>query len=358
MKAEAKLLFEKSIASLTLAIELFNRPSELGRKDATLILLDHANEMFLKAAIVEKGGKLRDSKDENTHGFDKCVRIGLSDGGLQFLSEEQALTLQAVNGLRDAAQHHLVVVSEMLLYVHAQGTLTLVGDLAKSVFNVDLRERLPSRVLPVSTTAPTDLFTLFETELHEVAKLLAPGRRKRTEAKARLKPLAILSSTLQGSRTQPTARDLEELGQRVVAGESWEEIFPGIAGIGFTADGSGIDFALRITKREGVPTTLVPEGTPGAFVIGVRRVNELDFYNLSHTSLHQKLGITPNKLTALIQVHGIQDDPEFFKKLTIGGSVHKRYSPKALTELKSLVRTVDLESVWRKYREGVKARRP
>ena len=57
-------------------------------------------------------------------GFDKCVRIALRDGEILFIHDEQALTLQAVNGLRDAAQHHLIDVSELQLYIHAQSGVT------------------------------------------------------------------------------------------------------------------------------------------------------------------------------------------------------------------------------------------
>ena len=48
MKREVRLLKGKAAASLTLSIEHFNRPWDLGRGDAVLILLDHSFEMLLK----------------------------------------------------------------------------------------------------------------------------------------------------------------------------------------------------------------------------------------------------------------------------------------------------------------------
>ena len=59
------------------------------------------------------------------------MRKALSDGNIKFLTEEQALLLQAVNGLRDAAQHHLLDIGEPLLYFHAQAGLTLFRDLLR-----------------------------------------------------------------------------------------------------------------------------------------------------------------------------------------------------------------------------------
>ena len=138
MKAEARHLRDKAIASLLLAIELFNRPHEGGRVDSVLILLDHAFEMLLKASILQRGGRIRRRGESETLGFDACVRVGLSDARVKFLTEEQALTLQMLNGLRDAAQHHLITIEETQLYIHAQSAVTLFRDLLKSVFRQNL----------------------------------------------------------------------------------------------------------------------------------------------------------------------------------------------------------------------------
>lgn len=56
MKKEVKHLYNKSIDSLTLSIELFNRPNECARVHGVLIFMDHSFKMLLKAAIIHKGG--------------------------------------------------------------------------------------------------------------------------------------------------------------------------------------------------------------------------------------------------------------------------------------------------------------
>jgi len=58
MKREVKLLRKKAVESLLLCIEHFNRPSDVGRADAVLILLDHSFEMLLKACILHRGGRI------------------------------------------------------------------------------------------------------------------------------------------------------------------------------------------------------------------------------------------------------------------------------------------------------------
>jgi hypothetical protein len=201
VKKEARLLKEKSLNPLTLSIDHFNRHWDVGRTDAVLMLLDHSFEMFLKAAILHRGGRIRDAGEKNTIGFDACVRRALSTPKVQFLAEEQALTLQAINGLRDAAQHHLVDISEGHLYLQAQSGITPYRDLLKSVFGEELRGLLPDRVLPIATIAPLDPIALFTEEIQQVARLLSPGKRRRAEATARLPALSIV--TVPAARRKP-----------------------------------------------------------------------------------------------------------------------------------------------------------
>ena len=137
MKKEVKSLLNKATESLVLSVELFNRPSEQCRQTASLIFLDHSFEMLLKAAILHKNGKIRNNKDDkNTIGFDHCLRIAVSNGQMKFLTEEQAIVAQAINGLRDAAQHYILQISEQHLYVHMQSGVTLFSDILYSVFNL------------------------------------------------------------------------------------------------------------------------------------------------------------------------------------------------------------------------------
>nr|BAL57130.1 hypothetical conserved protein [uncultured prokaryote] len=324
MKREAKLLLNKACDSLVLAIELFNRPSDRGRVSGTLIMLDHAFEMFLKAAILHRGGRIRERRAKQTIGFDACVRRSLTDGSIKYLSEEQALLLQTINGLRDAAQHHLLDISEGQLYVHVQSGVTLFRDLLKSVFNQELATRLPTRVLPVSTSPPTDLATLFDSEIGEIKKLLMPGRRRRLEALARLRPLAILDATIQGEKGQPSDADLRRIGKEVSKCRTWTDIFPGAAAVEIVADGTGPSLSLRLSKKEGIPVQLVPEGTPGASVVAVKRVNELDFYSLGAKQLAEKFGLTIPKVVAVVDYLGLRQRSDCYKEIRIGKSVFKR----------------------------------
>lgn len=330
MKKEARLLLEKGINSLVLSVEHFNRPWDQGRTESVLVFLDHSFEMLLKAAILHRGGKIRERRAKQTIGFDACVRRALSDGNIKFLTKEQALTLQAINSLRDAAQHHLLVLSEQHLYLHAQGGLTLFRDLLKSVFDRDLSKELPQRVLPISTEPPSDIETLFETEVNHIRTLLKPGSRRRVEAFSQLRGIAILEGAIQGERIQPGMGDLRRISSRIKSGESWDKLFPGVAAIEFTAKGYGPSLDLRISKKGGIPVHIVPEGTRDAGVVAIKRVDELGFYNLSLTQIAGHVGLTPPKTLALIRHLDLQADPECFKQIAIGKAKFNRYSQKTL----------------------------
>lgn len=349
MKREAKLLLGKACDSLLLSVELFNRPHESGRVSGSLIQLDHAFEMLLKAAIVLRGGSIREKRARETIGFGACVRKGLSDGSLSFLNKNQALTLESINSQRDAAQHYLLEITENQLYLHMQSGLTLFRDLLKDIFNQDLATYMPKRVLPISITPPTDLINLFDSEIKEIKKLLQPGRRRQIEAESRIRPLAILDATIKGEKLQPSSSDLKRIGNKLNSGEDWTQVFTGVAAIDIIADGNGPTLSLRISNKEGIPIQLVPEGTANAAVVGVKRVNELDYYNLGAKKLAEKLNLTVPKTLAVINHLKIQSNADYFKEIPVDKTIHKRYSQKALEKIRKTLDEVPIEEIWTNY---------
>lgn len=341
------MLLERSTDSLVLAIEKFNCPWDRGRQEITLLLLDRAFELLLKAAILHRGGRIRETGEKETFGHDKCVRVCLSDKKVQCLSSEQAVTIQIINSLRDAAQHYMLQVSEQQLYLYAQAGLTLYADLLKSVFAATLSDHLPDRVLPVSTRPPKDLHAVVRAEFEDVKRLVAPGSRKHLEARARLRALAVIEASLHGERSQPSDAELEKVVAKIKAGDSWQKLFPRVASLGLSLEATDtVGVAIRLTKKEGQPVVLVPEGTPGATTVAIKRVNELDYYSLGLKDLATKLDLNQSKALALIRHLGLQERDDSFKVITIGGVVFKRYSRKALDVAREALKTLDMEKVW------------
>jgi len=348
MTKEVKALKNKAFNSLILSIECFNRPRDDGRPEAVLIFLDHAFEMLLKASILYKGGRIRQKGQNQTIGFDQCVRQALS-GADVFISNNDALTLQAINGLRDAVQHYILEISEQNLYIQAQAGLTLFREIHKRVFGRDLYPELPTRVLPLSTTPPADLDAVFDNEVKEVAKLLAPGKRNTYQANAKLRTLSIIDKALSGENQQPSDYEISKLAKKVKAGDTLDKLFPGVSAMSITAKGYGPSIDLRFTAKEGVPIHIVPEGTPGAQVVGIRKVNELDYYSLGTRGLAEKLNLTTPKTTAAVSVFGIKSDPEAYKTIVVGKTRFDRYSQKAIEILKVKLETKNIGAVWQEY---------
>lgn len=347
------MLLQRSTDSLVLAIERFNCPWDRGRQEVTLLLLDRAFELLLKAAILHKGGRIREKGEKETFGHDKCVRVCLSDGKVACISSEQALTIQVINSLRDAAQHYMLEVSEEQLYLYAQAGLTLFADLLGSVFSSSLAEHVPSRVLPVATRPPRDLHAIVKAEFEDVKDLVAPGSRRHIEARAKLRAIAVVEASLSGVRSQPGDSELEKVVARIKNGDSWQKLFPGVASLALTTETNGtVGVAIRLTRKEGQPVVLVPEGTPGATVVSVKRVNELDFYSLGLSDLAKKLGLNQSKALALVRHLGLQDRTDAFKAFAVGRSTFKRYSKVALEACREALKTVDMTKVWTLHRPG------
>jgi len=350
MKKGTRFLFDKSLDSLLLAIEHFNRPWDRGRPEAVLILLDRAFELLLKSIILHKGGKIREPGDRETIGHEKCVRKCITDEKVKCLTEVQGLTIQIINSFRDAAQHDIVELSERDLYTYSQAGVTLYRDLIRKELKEELKNYLPERVLPISTEPPKDLHTMIEADFKEIKALVKPGARRQIEAKTKLKALAIIESSLEGIRSQPTEHELQKLVKEVQSGRKWQDIFPGVASLELNMEGEGIGISIRISKREGEAVCLVPEGTPGATVLAVKRVNELDFYSLSLNDISKKLGITPPKVGALMHKLEICKSDDYYKTIKIGKSVFNRYSGKALDYLAKSLPRVDMDEVWVEYK--------
>jgi len=357
MKREVKILLDKSVASLLLSIELFNRPHDYARTCSVLILLDHSFEMLLKASILQKKGKIFDKETHHTIGFEKCLRIAVGDGNIRFLTDEQVLTLQIINSIRDAQQHYIIDVSENQLYLYVQSGFTLYRDILRSVFDKDLYENLPKRVLPISTTPPMSLEVLYDQEVEEIKRLLKGKSRKKSIAISKIKPLEILERSLQGDETPVQIHELKKKIENVQNQQDWRTIFPNVAAIEVIPDSSSPSVALRFTKKEGIPIHLVPEGTPGSFVVALKTVNELGFFNMSRNQLSEAIHQTKSKTDALIWYLELKKDLECSRVILIGKSIYFKYSFKAISKIKELLEKISIEEIWLKYQKNLKEKR-
>ena len=347
MKREAKVLLAKAADSLFLSIDHFNRPYDRGRHEAVLIFLDRAFELLLKSVIVHRGGKIRGERDNLTIGFDRCVRKCVSQNELKCLSEEEALTIQNINTLRGAAQHYWVDLSEQYLYLHAQSGLTLFGRILKELCGQTLKVHFPDRLLPISVSPPQTLAAVLDAEFADIRRLCSPKSRRRLQAAAKLRGLAILENSLAGERTQPSDSDLRRQITKIHQGLNWIDLFPGIATLRLETKGAGFNVSLRLTKGAGEPVRLVGEEDPNATIVGVRRVNELNYYNFGMKQLAAHVGLIQPRCLAVVRSLGLREDDDCFRIIRIGTQQYKRYSQRAMKKIQDELPRLDMVEVWR-----------
>jgi hypothetical protein len=361
VRKESRTLHAKAVDSLVLAVDHFNRAWDRGRTEAVLILLDRSFELLLKAIIVHRAGgsAIREPGREGmTLGFDPCLRKCLSDAKLKCLNEDDAVALQALNTLRDAAQHYMVEMAEDHLYVHAQSAVTLFGRLTDDIFGRPLADDIPRRILPVCAKVPSGIESMFDIEFADIKRLVSPGSRRRLDAKARLRAMAILQASLDGKRSQPSDGELDRIVKRINRGEDWRTIFPGVTTLTIEPDGTGPGLSIRITRNKGEAVRLVQESDADAAVVAVKRVNETDFYSLGLRDLAKKLGKSETRLLWFIRREKVQENPDFFKVITIGKSPFKRYSKPCYEMLRKRLAEVDLDALWNGRNAGLSENEP
>lgn len=356
MKRETRLLLQRAVDSLVVAIEHFNRSHDRGRPEATLILADHANEMLLKAAILEKGGRIRKRGAENTLGFEACVNLCLLDPKLKFLTIDEADSLRITNALRDGAQHHVILMSEQQLYIAVQSAATLFGDILERVFGRRLSDYVPQRVLPISTVPPQDFPTMMETETELIRGLIQGSSRRGPEARARMRTLALIDAALRQDPRHPTDIELnQKLNQ--LKGSDWTKVFPGAAALRLAVDGGGQPISLRISKTQGIPVRLVKEGDETATAIAVRKVDLLSYFNISSTELAKRVGLSAPRALAVIRYLKLQDDEDCYRTFQMGKVAFRRYSPRAVQRVTEALPGLDLVKIWKEFGSYAKPRK-
>ena len=349
IRKKSKLLLLRSIDSLRISIELFNRPFDLGRTEGVLLMLHHAFEMLVKAIIYQKTGKIREKGEHYNYTFRTCV-YKLKDP-LHAINDNQIMTLNTLDELRDCAMHDTIILSEDALYLHAQSAVTLFDDLISTEFDYKLNDFFPERVLPISTHPPSSIIAFLDKEFSYIYELISPGKRSKTEAISRLRPLIVMENNLSDSHTSTADYEVSKIVHKLGQGISWKELFPGVANLVMDSSGGGMTYSVRLTKGEGLPVRQLREGEDPEGAILYREVNLIDRYPFGAKNLDEKLGINNMRTTlAIIEELEIQNKPEYFKLFKIGSAEHKRYSNKGLIYIREKLSEVNLDEARDRYK--------
>lgn len=352
MRATARTLHGKALSSMRTAMTAFNSPSSDGRGTVVLLHLQHAFEMLLKAALVQGGAKVFDKRSGRSIGFEAAVNQASQLAGIKLTSDE-AGTLRAIDALRDDEQHWFNDVSEGLLYLHARAAVTLFDELIFRGFRQRLADYLPNRVLPVSTEAPQDILALVDSEYASIAELLAPGRRARGEARAKIRTLLALEAHV-SEDTKVSDSDVGRVEKGIKAGKTRQQVFPKLNSLSAEVIGNGVTVRVRIVKQaDALPVRLVRDGDVEAMdAAAVREVDLQKKYHWSPFDLADKLGISGPRAKALREHLGIDGDPNCLHVFEFGSQKHPRYSDNALSRMREALACQDMEAIWAAHGSG------
>ena len=333
--------------SLTLAIELFNRPSETARDHGVLIFLQHAFEMLLKAAILQQTGRIHPKNDGYTYSFQVCLQMAHEQLGL--LTRDGKITLEILDAQRDQAVHFYADVSGDMLYVHAQSSVTLFAEVLQVAFNRNLKSELPSRILPVSTRPPNELQSLLWNELQEVDRLLQAGQRRGAQAAAKLRSvLAFTVGTREGSQ-RIAEQEIDDAIQQRRNRSEWAIILPEVVQLDLTANGTGVPVFFKISKNAPVGLKV---SKPGEEVVGTlvkHEVDVWDVFTLSLSMIKEKLALNQFQTQALIYDMQIQSDTALYRILKRGSQTFRGYSKKALDLLRDGLPSKNMAELTKRY---------
>ncbi|MBN1763490.1 MAG: hypothetical protein JW878_10540 [Methanomicrobia archaeon] len=96
---------------------------------------------------------------------------------------------------------------------------------------------------------------------------------------------------------------------------------------------------------------VVPEGTPGAMVVGIRKVKELSYYTMGRDQLAQAVKLSKRKTDALIWYLKLKDNETYCKEIPIGKSKYYKYSREAIRAIKDTLKETSLDEIWKRYLE-------
>jgi uncharacterized protein YutE (UPF0331/DUF86 family) len=360
MRRRTRQLKDSAFESLTLSVEVFNRPSPVARAQGVMLPLQHAFEMLMKAAIWERRGTIEHKGVGRSFSLRECMGM-LHGAGV--LDESECVVIATIAATRDGVQHHGATVSEERLYVNAASGLRVFDDLLERVARERLADQggFAQRMLPVTVNPPRELHLLTSDDIDHVRDLLRPSLHRHAEARALLRTLVVADRAAQTpleELEQPTEAELERLSRRLKKATDWTRLLPGLARLSLEAD-EGHTYKLRVVKSSTAPgVRVVLPGEPGAeSAVSLLKVDDTKTYCFYVKDLKEKLGLNQYNTCALIHLLGVRDDARCFKSFMMGRQRHDRYSHEALRRLRAALSENRLDDARAAYKEALRARR-
>lgn len=154
----SEILLAKSIESVTLAIELYNKPLIKYRTESVVILLVNSWENLLKALIrKKKWAKIYDKKTDSSKPFDECLECVKSNLGKAYSSDWYESTKILYKERCKIIHYHKGLA--LVDYSIIQANILFLKDFVQTHFNKSIVKDKNWYVLPIASEIP---FTDFD----------------------------------------------------------------------------------------------------------------------------------------------------------------------------------------------------
>jgi hypothetical protein len=329
LRRDARTLKSKALSSLRTGLEAFNGFAEDGRVTRVLLHLQHACEMLLKACLIQRRVNIIDPQKGHSVGFKKCLNLAREHCAF---TETQAGIFRAVDSLRDGEQHWLIVVSEDVLFLHARGLVTAIDEILNHEFKERLSDHLPTRVLPVSTMPEAKFDVLIDRECKLIKDLLAPGHRRRDEARGRIRTLLSMEAHV-AEEVEISERDISRVENALKSGKNWTVVLPRLTTLQTALVGTTVEIKVHFTKHQGIPVRKIAADDP-TNAAAVREVDLRNKYRYTPKELAERIALNTNEAKTLREILGIDTNPAMRHVFEFGKSKHPCYSDQALAAMK------------------------
>lgn len=182
MKRRAKRLYLSSIESFLAALDAYNSLTARTRTSVPLILLDHAIEMLLKAALLQFRHRIVHKGSNMAYSVSECfgvLRNPINSWPGQAFADEPSILL--LHDQRNRVQHLGLTVSESMLAELMGRGCRVHAELHRQVFGRDLASEIPERYSMICPATKATLVELRHQEIEFAKGALRDGDKPSAE---------------------------------------------------------------------------------------------------------------------------------------------------------------------------------
>lgn len=320
----------KAIDSLKFAVSTFNGSAEVGRHTTVYLFLQHSCEMLLKACALQRDINIFKSNGQTITLYD-CLT---DHGGIFGLVEGDIGAIKIVDKARNDAQHYYSSTDESLVHIQVQAIIPIFDKLLFNEFGERLGDHIPDRVIPLSTIPVQGVDLILDTQLERIRSLLAPGTRRRDEARSVIRGIVSMEAYAADTPESVSEHEVDRVLKGIRDGDPVESLFPTLSALSVGRAAYGSKLAVRFTRHAedgAVPFMYSPEGKDSVLV------EEKDLsgkYNLTKKLMNEKLSLSNEKGKALRTHLHLENNPEFHRVEKHNNSTFDKYTPNALQAMK------------------------